>query len=276
MRRQVATLRHLALYKYSRRLARADTRGGRMYKVQQMRVIALGAALTGMLNVAEARNQAPTITGTPPTAVVAGQAYNFTPTAKDADGNKLSFSVSNKPSWAAFSTATGKLSGTPTSTQTGAYSNIKISVSDGRAAASLPQFSITVKAGSTSAPPPVSGGTPPDLGTNANMHGMQVFPASDPWNEGVDLSPVDPNSAVILGKIGTSTALHPDFGANYDGGPFGIPYVVVPDSQPKVSVTFDYADESDAGPYPIPANPPIEPGDGDNHLLMITQGERHL
>jgi hypothetical protein len=43
-----------------------------------------------------------------------------------------------------------------------------------------------------------------------------------------------------------------------------------------VPVTIDYADESDAGPYPIPPNPPIEPGDGDNHILMITQGERKL
>ena len=88
---------------------------------------------------------------------------------------------------------------------------------------------------------------------------MQVLPANDPWNAPVDLSPVDPNSGVILGKIGTSTPLHPDFGANYGGGPFGIPYIVVPDSQTRVPVTFDYADESDARPYPIPPNPPIEP-----------------
>jgi hypothetical protein len=142
----------------------------------------------------------------------------------------------------------------------------------------LPQFSITVEAGTTTPPPttPPTSGTVPDLGTNANMHGMPVFPASDPWNQAVDISPVDSNSAAILARIGTSTALHPDFGANWDGGPFGIPYIVVPDSQAKVAVSFDYADESDAGPYPIPGNPPIEPGDGDNHLLMITQGEHKL
>jgi hypothetical protein len=102
-----------------------------------------------------------------------------------------------------------------------------------------------------------------------------VFPASDPWNQPIDTAPVDANSSAIISKIGTATALHPDFGSNWNGGPFGIPYIIVPDSQYRVPVTFDYASESDAGPYPIPANPPIEP-DSDHHILMITQGERKL
>jgi hypothetical protein len=73
--------------------------------------------------------------------------------------------------------------------------------------------------------------------------------------------------------------LHPDFGANWDGGPFGIPYVVVPGTQPKVPVTFDYADESDPGPYPIPANAPIEGGanaTGDRHVLVVDRDHRTL
>lgn len=242
--------------------------------MQKLHALVLGAALTATLNVAEARNHAPTISGTPARSATVGKSYSFAPMAKDADGNTLHFSISNKPAWASFSLTTGRLSGTPNNTQAGAYSNIVISVSDGRARASLPQFSITVAAAATT-PPPTSGATA-DLGTNANLHGLQVFPPSDPWNQPVDVAPVDGNSAAILARIGTSTPLHPDFGANYGGGPFGIPYIVVPDSQAKVSVSFDYADESDAGPYPIPANPPIEPGDGDNHLLMITQGERKL
>lgn len=126
----------------------------------------------------------------------------------------------------------------------------------------------------TTTPTPSSG--QPDLGTNASMNGLQVFPANDPWNQAIDAMPVDPNSSTILGKIGTSTSLHPDFGGNLGGEPFGIPYVVVPDSQARVPVTFDYADESDAGPYPIPPNPPIEPGGGDNHILMITRDEHKL
>ena len=75
--------------------------------------------------------------------------------------------------------------------------------------------------------------------------------------------PVDPNSSAILARIGLTKGLHPDYGANWRG-PFGIPYIVVPDSQARSSVTFDYADESDLGPYPIPPNPPIEPGGGDS------------
>jgi hypothetical protein len=87
---------------------------------------------------------APTIAGTPPTSVTAGQPYSFTPTTKDPSGKALTFSVTNNPSWASFNTATGQLSGTPTSTNVGTYSNIGISVTDGTQSASLAPFSIAV------------------------------------------------------------------------------------------------------------------------------------
>lgn len=89
-------------------------------------------------------NGAPTISGTPPTSVKSGSAYSFTPTARDPNGDKLTFSISNRPSWATFNTSTGRLSGTPTSAHVGTYSNIVIRVSDGRTTVSLPAFSITV------------------------------------------------------------------------------------------------------------------------------------
>jgi hypothetical protein len=89
-------------------------------------------------------NSAPKISGTPSTSVTAGTAYSFTPSASDANGDALTFSIANKPSWASFSTSTGRLSGTPSATQTGTYSNIVISVSDGKAKVSLPAFSIAV------------------------------------------------------------------------------------------------------------------------------------
>jgi hypothetical protein len=89
-------------------------------------------------------NQAPTISGTPPGSVVQGTAYAFTPTASDPDGNALSFSITNLPTWAAFNATTGRLSGTPTSAQVGTYSNIRISVSDGTATTNLAAFSIQV------------------------------------------------------------------------------------------------------------------------------------
>jgi len=91
-------------------------------------------------------NHAPTISGTPASAVVSGQAYSFTPTAADADFDALSFLIVNKPAWASFNTSTGVLSGTPSAAQVGAYVNITISVSDGKATVSLPAFTIQVTA----------------------------------------------------------------------------------------------------------------------------------
>ncbi len=91
-----------------------------------------------------AGNRPPTISGTPGTLVSPGQAYSFTPTASDPDGQTLAFGIANKPGWASFDTATGRLSGTPTTADVGTYSNIVISVSDGIASATLPAFSILV------------------------------------------------------------------------------------------------------------------------------------
>ena len=88
----------------------------------------------------------PTISGTPPTQVTAGQAYAFTPSASGPSGTTLSFSVQNLPSWATFSISTGTVSGTPSTANVGAFTNIVISVSDGQASAALPAFSIRVNA----------------------------------------------------------------------------------------------------------------------------------
>jgi hypothetical protein len=102
-----------------------------------------------------------------------------------------------------------------------------------------------------------------------------LFPANNIWNTPVDTLPVDANSSLYVSTIGASKTLHPDFGSGlYNGGPIGIPYVVVAGSQPKVAVRFQYASESDPGPYPIPPNPPIEGGassTGDRHVLVVDQ-----
>jgi hypothetical protein len=103
--------------------------------------------------------------------------------------------------------------------------------------------------------------------------GCDVFPADNVWNTPVDTLPVDAHSAAYIATIGADVGMHPDFGSGtWEGKPIGIPYVDVPGSQPKVSVTFDYADESDPGPYPIPPDAPIEGGpdsDGDRHVLVL-------
>ncbi len=110
------------------------------------------------------------------------------------------------------------------------------------------------------------------LGAGASLGGKQVLPKDNPWNTPVDKAAVDPNSDKLIASIGLGTALHPDFGAHWPKGPFGIPYVVVKGSQKKVKVSFSYASESDKGKYPIPKNAPIEGGaraKGDRHVLVL-------
>jgi hypothetical protein len=94
-----------------------------------------------------------------------------------------------------------------------------------------------------------------------------IFPASNVWNRRVDALPVRSNSSTLIGSIGATSGVHPDFGT-YAG--YGIPINVVTKTTPRSSVDFWWPDESDAGPYPIPASPKIEGfGDGDAHLLML-------
>jgi hypothetical protein len=105
-----------------------------------------------------------------------------------------------------------------------------------------------------------------------SLAGVSFFPQDNPWNLDISNAPIDPNSAPLIASIGLDRGLHPDFGTVYDGAPNGIPFVVVDGSQPKVSVSFQYADESDPGPYPIPPDAPIEGGassNGDRHVLVV-------
>jgi hypothetical protein len=97
-----------------------------------------------------------------------------------------------------------------------------------------------------------------------------VFPASNPWNQRVDTLPVAQDSAAIIRSIGVDTGLHPDFGSGlYGGAPIGIPVTVVAGSRtPKIRPRFEYADESDPGPYPIPRNVRIE-GGSDRHAIIV-------
>jgi hypothetical protein len=123
-------------------------------------------------------NSAPRISGTPSTSVGVGSAYSFTPTASDSNGDSLTFSISNKPAWATFSTSTGRLSGTPTDAQVGTYSNIVIRVSDGKVTTSLAAFSISVSAsGSGSGSATLSWTAPTrntDGSTLSNLAGYRI------------------------------------------------------------------------------------------------------
>jgi hypothetical protein len=97
-----------------------------------------------------------------------------------------------------------------------------------------------------------------------------VFPGDNAWNTEIATAPLHPLSAQIINHIQSigATALHPDFG---EDPTFGIPYVLVPDGQALVPITYDaYGDESDPGPFPIPLDAPVEAG-SDGHVLVVQQ-----
>ena len=130
-----------------------------------------------------------------------------------------------------------------------------------------------------STPTPSSSSTP---GAGPTLGNCPVFPADNPWNRDVSHDRVDPRSDAYVATINAGRAyLHADFGSDPT---YGIPWTSVPGSQPRVPMTFDYADESDPGPYPIPADAPVEAGsdahviviDRDNCKLYETYDSRHL
>ena len=125
-----------------------------------------------------------------------------------------------------------------------------------------------------SSPPRASG---PVEALGPELAGCSMFPADNIWNVPVDQLPVHPQSARYIATIGADIGMHADFGSGtWDGGPIGIPYVTVPRPQAPVAVAYEYADESDPGPFPIPTNAPIEGGPqagGDRHVLVVQEGE---
>lgn len=170
---------------------------------------ALPAFSVQVLAATTAPAPAPTISGTPPVSDVAGNAYSFQPAASGPGGMTLAFSVQNMPAWATFSIASGQLSGTPTSTQTGTYGNIVISVSDGQASSALPPFSITV-----TAPPPPTGSatvnlTPPTQNTDGSaltdLAGMTVYYGTAPTslNASVQIAPAP--TSYTISNLGSGT-----------------------------------------------------------------------
>ncbi len=117
----------------------------------------------------------------------------------------------------------------------------------------------------TQAPPLRTGDQNGSLGT------CPVLPADNPWNTDVSGYPLHPDSAAIIARIQADGGdfLHADFGG---GGAYGIPYVTVPPNEPKVPVEFfNWPEESDPGPYPVPLGAPIE-GGSDRHVIAVQRG----
>ena len=108
-----------------------------------------------------------------------------------------------------------------------------------------------------------------------------MLPADNIWNVPIDTLPVDPNSTAYINTIGAARHVHADFGSGRGtAGQSAFPSSSCPGSQPLVPIHYQaYGDESDPGPYPVPAAAPIEGGpdsDGDRHVLVMRQGECKL
>jgi hypothetical protein len=153
-------------------------------------------------------NQSPTISGSPGTTITAGDSYTFAPSASDPDGDSLTFSIQNVPSWASFDSNSGTLSGNPQESDVGSYSNILISVTDGTEVVSLAAFNITVSSSSVvtgsftlnwSAPSTRADGTPLDI---SEIDGYRVYvgDSSDSLAMELDLNVGDATSTTISNK----------------------------------------------------------------------------
>jgi hypothetical protein len=113
------------------------------------------------------------------------------------------------------------------------------------------------------------------LGQGGSLNSFLPFPTDNLWNLNIASAAVDANSAAIINFIGTTRAVHADFGSGeFDGSRIGIPYIVVGAQQAPVAINFTaYGDESDPGPMPVPSNAQVEgfpnPGTGDRHVLVL-------
>lgn len=129
-------------------------------------------------------NRPPVLSGTPATSITAGSAYSFRPTGSDPEGRTLTWSISNRPSWATFSTTTGALTGTPAAANVGTTSNIVISASDGTNRTSLPAFNVAVVAQGSSGGSASLSWTPPTTNTNgtqlSNLAGYRIYYGTSP------------------------------------------------------------------------------------------------
>ena len=177
---------------------------GRARSLNMLALLSVASLFTATADAA-----APKITGTPATSATVGVAYSFKPSATDADGNKLTFSIVNRPAWMRFSTTTGELSGLAYAEGARVWSGIRISVSDGSSTVSLPTWSLTVKPNANRSP--TITGTPVTTARVGTAYSFQ-FTAKDPDAKPITFSirnkPVWATFSTSTGKLsGTPTAV---------------------------------------------------------------------
>jgi hypothetical protein len=125
--------------------------------------------------------------------------------------------------------------------------------------------------GTVSGPSTSVAATTPAVLAGPTVGTCPVFPSNNVWNTPVNNLPVDPRSSTYVNTIGASSPLHPD----YSSTGYGIPFNIVPASQPRVAVSSYYSSESDPGPYPIPPDAQVE-GGSDMHVLVVDEGNCKL
>jgi hypothetical protein len=229
-----------------------------------------------MMISATANAAAPKISGTPPTTITVGNQYNFTPTASDADGNTLTFSVVNKPGFASFDAKTGRLYGLTLAQHARTWSGIVISVTDGTTKVSLPAFSLVVKPNLSNLSPTITG-TPPATGQVGTLYSFTPTardPEGKPLQFSISGKPAwatfsastgrlsgTPTAAGTFGKVmilvtdGVTTAmLMPLFSITVSGGTTNSPPVIsgTPPTSTTVGAAYSFQPSaSDANGDPL-------------------------
>jgi hypothetical protein len=217
-----------------------------------------------------AQNNPPQISGTPNTLVAEGIGYYFTPTANDPDGDSLSFSILNRPSWAIFSTSNGTLSGTPGTSDAGSYENIQISVSDGSASATLGAFTITVS--NTNQAPVISGSPTASIQEGSSYHFTPT--ASDPDGDPLNFSVTNlPHWAAFNTSDGTMQGTP----GTVDVGTYENIVIMVSDgttaaSLGPISIVVNPLDTTTAGSASISWVAPVSRADGTPLALSEISG----
>jgi hypothetical protein len=142
------------------------------------------------------------------------------------------------------------------------------------AAAASPAAAAGATGSASPTPSATSSPAPPSSGTTVpGAPNCPMFPADNVWNTDISKLPVNPRSAQWLASMDSAgTYLHPDFGPDPGGYPYGIPFKIVTSTHKLVRINFSYASESNRGPYPFGPDTPIEGGKnagGDRHAIMV-------